>query len=355
MSGSPARFGSHQPTRIYLHIGTHKTGTTTFQHLLSRHHKSLGSIGYRAYVNPPQMNARSDRSFEPAWIAQQLVTARREGISSLIFSMESMSAFSQPQLESVVRAFSGHETTIVLCVRHWATFLPSRWTQSGLRRDTQSFPAYLQQLKLDQDHHLHARFDLIVDNALKSAPSDLRVVSYDNALKQAGLVATLLGACDLPTGFVERYGRPSTRRSTRIDTGWIDVVRLFNGAYAAQHGLTRDALYHAAGSTTPVDEFFDCSRASRRFLMVHPTTKRQVIDELNRRKVSVRLDATDPTFQRWEALLEAAARDHLVNSIDGAMFRGVATTDFSGSTTEIEDLDSDLRSTLCRAVARSKK
>ena len=163
--------------RIYVHVGMHKTGTTSVQMALRQNISNLEDFGYYAFINLPQMNAKNIENFNPDWLRAQIKKAEKNGAKAIIFSAEMISTFSSKQLNCFLDTFSGYEVILIACLRHWVGFLPSRWMQNCKRRDTQSFTAYLKQLKAHEDKHVDARFDLVVKRLIAAKSKNIRLIS----------------------------------------------------------------------------------------------------------------------------------------------------------------------------------
>ena len=68
--------------RVYLHIGMHKTGTTSLQRVLLTENERLKNLGYRIFLNPLEMNAKKPSNFNPAWIRSQINEAEVAGLKA---------------------------------------------------------------------------------------------------------------------------------------------------------------------------------------------------------------------------------------------------------------------------------
>lgn len=101
--------GKFRAMRIYIHIGMHKTGTTSVQQTMLNNAVSLEALGYRVFVNLPQMNAKRGDCFNPAWLRDQVKIAEKDGQQAIIFSAEMVSTFNSQQLNSLLEAFYGYD------------------------------------------------------------------------------------------------------------------------------------------------------------------------------------------------------------------------------------------------------
>ena len=205
MSGAEGR------PRIFVHIGTHKTGTTSFQDWLSRHEKGLlnqfGLGVYQgAFPNCREVGlacASPSRSLPtrgiPQWVdpewrrhVGELVATQLARPEDLVLSSEALSFLRSPaEVETLARLLQGREVSILVVLRNRAEFLES-WAKHlqrdryKLSRDPSSF-AYV-----ENDSWL-ADYDSLFD-AYGSifGTEHVRVIDYDHAMSSHGSVIPLL-------------------------------------------------------------------------------------------------------------------------------------------------------------------
>ncbi len=101
--------------RIVIHTGMHKTGTTSVQKTLLESSEILSRIGWRVFVNAPQINVRNNNTFDEHWLLDKIRIAENDGMRTVIISMEAISTFSAQQLSKLVGALSLHEVILVVC------------------------------------------------------------------------------------------------------------------------------------------------------------------------------------------------------------------------------------------------
>lgn len=128
-------------TRLYLHIGTHKTGTTSIQAALNEtagdflypkggRHPQLGSIAHHVLAGSTLRNAWPNFGYkEPSDELWDALKKESEGHERIIISC---GQFSQATTEDIVRISKNTEgipTTIVVYLRNHWDFAVSRYKQ----------------------------------------------------------------------------------------------------------------------------------------------------------------------------------------------------------------------------------
>lgn len=244
--------------RVLIHIGTHKTGTTSLQELLYANRAALlehgilypdaGAAHHGSLLNVRQPHWTAD-IFRPAFALAKARSARL-----LLLSCEVVSTFSAAQYAQLLSAFEGHEVGLVACLRHWSEFWPSRWAQYCRRRDSQSLAGYLEAIG-PSSTHIDRRYDLVLDRAAATG-AELRIVSYDNAVAEAGSVLpAMLSAFGLD-GLFEDKTIAAPRSNARLDWQEVEMLRLLNGLRADARGLPQDELFLATRDFGQCRTFF---------------------------------------------------------------------------------------------------
>lgn len=209
-------------THIVLHIGTHKTGTTSFQRWFNdnesaiaiacgatiykgrfRDARELGAICIGDGRETPAMHRRADRGANvdpgalpirgtPQW--EQMVAEVRRSVrdqltaagDTFVVSSESLCLLRYgPEIERLAEMFPAGQTTVVVCLRRPADFLRS-WRRH-LDRDFFEFSndptsfAYL-----EPDSWLVAYDQLIEAYRDVFGPDSVVVVDYDAAMTEHG-------------------------------------------------------------------------------------------------------------------------------------------------------------------------
>jgi len=328
--------------KIYIHTGMHKTGTTSVQNTLMAHEAHLRDVGYRAYVNPLQIAVMYDQYYDPEWLQQQIQSAEREGLQAIIISAEFISTFSSGQLA---------ETTLVTCFRHWAGYLPSRWSQNCLRRDTQSFPDYLARLRSDEClTTIEPCFDNIVANMKQAKADHIKIISYDNAIIAEGILSTLLSAFGLPQPFIDKALQKQIWQNKRRDTMNIEIIRVFNGLHSRRNGLDPNELCDAIHHSKPVRHLYDFAPRIDTVLAADTPLKVELQSVITRGNLEVSLGQNDSDILKWSEALEKISAPFLINPDTGKLFKDVQEGIFTCSQVNIKDFEGALCKHIMKAL-----
>jgi len=207
MSGAEGR------PRIFVHIGTHKTGTTSLQDWLGRHETELRErfrlgVYQGAFPNCREIGlacASPSRSLPtrgiPQWVdpewrrhVSELVAAQLARPEDLILSAEVLSFLrSTAEVQHLAQLLRERDVTILVVLRNRADFLES-WAKHlqrdryKLSRDPSSF-AYVQadSWLADYDSLVGAYRDVFGDD-------HVRIIDYDQAMSSHGSIVPLVMA-----------------------------------------------------------------------------------------------------------------------------------------------------------------
>jgi hypothetical protein len=196
--------------RIFLHVGTHKTGTTSIQHFL-KHERAyferngfspiLGLKGkpnfkelFHVAVSPPRLQTLAIRKpVLPLWYRRFRVwnhvrhTVAKSPAQKFIASSELLSFLREPGETRKLQNFFPNdcEFTIIVSFRDKAAFLASYKKQierQGIQTNGQdTWSNYVK-----NDSWL-ANYELLL-NAYSALSSDIRVIDFDAATGQGGNV-----------------------------------------------------------------------------------------------------------------------------------------------------------------------
>jgi len=338
---------------IVLHSGMHKTGTTSFQSWLRERTTALAAERIRVLTVPPQVNARDPDSFDPEWIRSILTRFEKAGAARTVISHEDISTLDVEALKRLRAALGERPVRHVTTFRHWLGFLPSRWMQNCRRRDSQSFPAFLERLNRDAGMHVDARFDLVLKTALEAGFEDRIAISWDNAMATGGILAPLCDACGIPSGLVPQPGQQAVRANTGDPPETSEMLRLFNGVRARAEDRAPDAMFDAKLTGDRVDVFFDQRRRVERIRQTDPTLIHEVETFLAGRRENVRLAA--PDFADHAEALAAAAAPFLHNPLNGHLFPDPPPRVLAVSTVEVTDLADPLRARMLRRLRQAAR
>ena len=328
--------------RIVFHAGMHKTATTAVQAWLAEQAELLLSRRVRALCTPAIFIAKEPARLDVSAVRAVVASAAAEGRETLIVSHESLSLLHPATLQRIAETLAGHDLRVVLTLRHWAGYLPSRWAQNCRRRDSQPFGAFLDRIRAAP--RPDASFDLVV-GALRRL-GRIKVVSYDNASNMVvpTVLRELAGLDELfaPGSVGRAVGRSPPPRVS-------DRCRLFNGVLSEREGRDPDALFDSVGCYGPAGRLYDIERQVERILAHNPELRADLDAELDRRSETWRLLAAD--FAAWEARLEDAVGDDLANPVAGRLFAAPPECEVSASGTRVGDLAPGLRARMLDALA----
>lgn len=145
-------------TRVYLHIGAPKTGTTYLQEVLFTNRARLAEHGvlypgdsrtahYAAALDLRGMSfgGYDDPDAEGAWEALTRAARVWQG-DAVVISHELLAATSTETIPGALAALGGHEVHLVMTVRDLGRQVPAVWQEMVKNRQTVDYPTYLTQL-----------------------------------------------------------------------------------------------------------------------------------------------------------------------------------------------------------------
>lgn len=251
--------------RVIIHGGMFKTGTTSLQHLLNANRDLLSDEGI---VYPYTKNGQHSYILnvrDPKWNADYLLSIAKEAeqgnASILLFSGEAVSALSYSQFKKLTACFEAWPTEYVFCFRHWSTYLPSRWKQNCIRRDSQTFEEYLNLITNPSLTHFDLRYDHILTSAIASGAKNVRSISWDNAMANSGsTVPEILEAFGFNKELIQRL---------TIDPEWlnktspiikVEICRILNGLMDYKSHRKNNELFWAYARHEECQHFHDIVR-----------------------------------------------------------------------------------------------
>lgn len=214
-----------------VHIGTHKTGTTSFQTVLhecrdtlegqgfllatdndSRLSTALAQLVLRSELQPPFRLTNPDlnlASRQPGFrnhIREQIAS----GYETVIFSHEALSFVrTAREIRVLRRLLFPRKVRIVVTVRSPEDFLES-WRANLLRHWNIGRSEFDGSFMNTQADSWLARFDELVRVYVAGfGKGNVTVVDYDHELRENGdIVPSVWGACGLPSSLI--HNRPAT-------------------------------------------------------------------------------------------------------------------------------------------------
>ena len=147
------RQNARMPRRVFLHIGTPKSGTTYLQEKLALNREAIAEQG----LTYP--TTRTGNHFEGAldlieerWAGQldvargqwgALVGEARKAAGDVLISHEILAAASPAQIAGAMAAFEDDEVHIVLTVRDLARQIPAEWQENVKHRGRRTFAKFM--------------------------------------------------------------------------------------------------------------------------------------------------------------------------------------------------------------------
>jgi len=227
--------------RVVLHIGTHKTGTTTIQHVFARNREILQEAGLiypevgrqpghhaliAPWVNLPAVFHVGDDP-DPLWVA---LAERHAGDEGVVFlSSEEFSRATKNRrvdFGHVRKLLAGFEGVSVVCVlRDQASFLQSVFLEVAKKASQppswQSF--FTRSLASDLTTGLHLDYNNLYDQLRADfAEDEIAFVSYNDAcVHPDGLVGDMLERMGTRVSAGELTGNRSVNVSPEPLAGWM--------------------------------------------------------------------------------------------------------------------------------------
>jgi hypothetical protein len=152
---SPASAPVPSRSKVVLHVGEPKTGTTFLQQVMWRNRSELAAQGVVLPGHHPQDHYRATQDLrgiekrpdDPAasWTGEWEILAgqARQAHRVAVISHELFSAVDAEQADRAVRSLLPAEVHIVITVRDIATLLPAEWQESIKHRNTREWEDWL--------------------------------------------------------------------------------------------------------------------------------------------------------------------------------------------------------------------
>jgi hypothetical protein len=238
-----------EATKVYLHIGTRKSGTTSLQHALAASSDALREVGVhlllpvrevaKQRLMDPLRVLRSADSDDAHGVARDAVRALRaeieeNGATTHLLSVETLAEMPRRVTDVVIGELADFEVHVVVTGRHWGVTIPSEWQQGVKSRLTITLPDFVTAIEErgEAATGFLARQDVpdIVDRWGALLPPDrVHVVAVPPRTAAAGV--TLL---DLFCGVVgfdpSLLTLPSGDLNTSLSLGQAELVRRINEA-----------------------------------------------------------------------------------------------------------------------------
>ncbi|HTW19082.1 MAG TPA: hypothetical protein VME70_02590 [Mycobacteriales bacterium] len=228
---------------LLLHIGPHKTGTTTIQGALLNAREAMVAhdVIYAGRTRQHQMAAlavtggnglRGSRPARRTDWDLVVAAARRADQQRVIVSSEYFDDATDDVARRVVRELGDERVHVVVTLRPLALILPSAWQQYVRNQMRMSYPRWLDVVLNDPDRAgRSARFwyrhhhDVLVERwASIVGPERLLVVVVDESDRES-LLRTFERLVDLPTGLLRPEEGWTNRSLTAAE---IELIRAIN-------------------------------------------------------------------------------------------------------------------------------
>jgi hypothetical protein len=222
-------------TRIVIHVGSHKTGTTYLQQgfVALREPLRAAGIDYPAewqdhlhgHHSLVRMLASGDAA-TPARLAALADQAGREG-RGILFSSENFEDLDDASVARLASALQGHAVEIVFFARRWAGLLPSAWQEQVKQGGSETYPQFLlTHLAQPSDSRLLNPMRVLGRYADAFGRNAIRLVAYDRVIDGgedllAFFLQTLLGVPIVPP----TRGKRVNGALPAVD---IEIIRLLN-------------------------------------------------------------------------------------------------------------------------------
>jgi hypothetical protein len=145
----------HQRTKVILHIGEPKTGTTFLQQVMWRNRAALAAQGVVLPGHHPQDHFRASQDLrgiqklasDPAgsWTGEWDILASEANRAPrvAVISHELFAATDAAQAERAVRSLQPGEVHVVITVRDMASLLPAEWQETVKHRNSRGWEDWL--------------------------------------------------------------------------------------------------------------------------------------------------------------------------------------------------------------------
>ncbi|MFT7157002.1 MAG: hypothetical protein ACI8Q1_002017 [Parvicella sp.] len=238
----------------------HKTGSTSLQYFLSSQRERLNEflIDYPRTKNAlchhdDLLNLRFESTYKLKSVLRRL---KKSGIKKVIFSAEAVSVLNEQEtqrLHNCLKQFG--DVRYILVLRDWRSYLPSRYQQNCKRKDTQTFPEYLDRLVDHNTYHHDIYYETIIKKYL-NINAHLRVVSFDNAVQTNGLILEFIRVLEL-------HNKVSFEKPYKLNERWsllrTEITRITNGLLANHLKIPQNELFTAIANNKRIKETFDLS------------------------------------------------------------------------------------------------
>lgn len=269
---------------LYLHIGMHKTATTTIQHFCSSNQKLLYKKGY-AYPLFPHFNYNTKsidrngmflsvayrdsqgirrKNVEKARLEEGLRTVRElfSHCDNVILSDELLwrNLYRRPYiLQRLVSEAedAGYRIRLIIYLRRQDHFVEAMWNQRIKREHTMTmdFASYSAlYTKLDYEKLLSSYASLIREE-------DIIVRRFDDAVQGDGILSDFL--CQIGLSLTDEYSTEETSANPRLEGNLIEIKRRINALSWLRRDDNRFLIDSLTACNEAAREAYRCSEFSQ--------------------------------------------------------------------------------------------
>jgi hypothetical protein len=146
-------------SKVYLHIGTRKSGTSYLQKALRESASELTAQGVdltfrtrKGHVDRQlqplkEFAATGDEAAGRAAIEPMLRRIAAHPELTHLVTLEDLAELPQSVADLYVGALADHELHLVVTARHWGATIPSEWQQCVKERDTRSYEEFVREIQ----------------------------------------------------------------------------------------------------------------------------------------------------------------------------------------------------------------
>lgn len=238
-------------TEIILHIGRHKTGTTSLQHFFSVNEALLlkragilypqtGRDPWYQFHHPVFRSLIADgQGMDKDLVKGIMNEAEVKGAARILLSSEMLSrpTVTQAQLEEIRRQFADCPVSLIVYLRRQDTFLQSTYAER-IKQGLLSAPDTIFNIDAALDY-----YQFIQKYASVFGADAMAVRSYDRAVK-AGLYEDFLGV--LGVKYDSQFVNPEKKHNERWPWSYLELVRHANASGWGRKLMTHHYVSGAA-------------------------------------------------------------------------------------------------------------
>jgi hypothetical protein len=243
-------------TRVFLHVGTRKSGTTYLQRALRNSRVELAEAGIRVAATTQDdadlaVGLRRFRDTGDEAAGEQAIDQLLEALDSSeprqIVTLEALAELPERIADAVVGALqeNHYDVDIVVTARHWGRSIPSEWQQSVKQRSTEPYRSYVEAIR-----HRHAAAQLFLSRhdvpaiarrwGRRLSPDRVHVIACPTARREADTLSELF--CSTIGFDHARLDLPRTHLNPSMSLPQAEMVRRLNLALG-ERMPARDGIY----------------------------------------------------------------------------------------------------------------